>query len=360
MNKTTGSVRNLAAIIAVMISLFVFTRFISKRYHAARLTLAGEHYARGQKDLKNGRLDQAREEYRKALIFSPDNQDVRLELASMLMTSDTDEAQNYLHELADDDPTSGPVNLMLARLDVNRHDVNAAVSYYHRSIYGLWPSGELRERINARWELIDVLRQHGRSQDAVPELLSLSSDAPDDPALKRRIADTFVSLGEQQNAKTLYRQLVGRNPHDAGAMTALAFCYLRNGELADAAGSFHRAVQLDPKDMELRKNLKEVQSVVELDPRRSSLSRSQRSERSRRLFNSVAGIIGSCQKAPADPAATMLLQVIRLQQSQPDSKQNTDNDVASAQQLWAKCPDTCRSSSAFTLSLSALLRSLAG
>ncbi|MDQ2843253.1 MAG: tetratricopeptide repeat protein, partial [Acidobacteriota bacterium] len=162
-----------------LVLAFVATGFASSAYHRERTTLAATHFERGQALENHEELEPALEEYRKALLFSPDKTEYRLSLATALLEAGRlDEAQSHLEQLAQEDPTSGQINLLLGRLAVQKHKLKQAVDYYQRGVYEYWPESEFPERRQARWELASLLSKTGDRSGFIAELMQLYANLP--------------------------------------------------------------------------------------------------------------------------------------------------------------------------------------
>jgi len=139
-----------------LIALFVFTGALANIYRGQRLRRAESHYRTGVQLAHAGRAAQAVEEYRAALTYSHD--DNRYQLALVLSLMDLgrlDEAESHLLELHENDPNDALTDLMLARIAARQGRTGTAVTDYHQAIYGLWPDDPSKNRLQARFELID-------------------------------------------------------------------------------------------------------------------------------------------------------------------------------------------------------------
>ena len=95
------------------------------------------------------------------------------------------EAEVYLREVLRDQPTSGPANLGLAEDYAARHQIDAAVAFYHQAIYGAWAGHPNERREQARMELVKALGAAGRDKQAQVELLAILQDQPATPKSKK-------------------------------------------------------------------------------------------------------------------------------------------------------------------------------
>ena len=149
---------NLRAAVSVLLVLalsFVLTGMASSAYRRERLKLGVEHHQDAERLARAGRLNAATEEYRRALIFSPDNTDYRLSLATALLNEGRlNEAQSHLEQLEQEDPNNTQINLALARTAVRQKKWNLAIEYYQRTVYEYWPQAQIPNgmpRVGSSW-----------------------------------------------------------------------------------------------------------------------------------------------------------------------------------------------------------------
>src|SRR5579885_625236 len=222
-----GTRRAFAAVILSMAVLFAFTGFLVRAWRSGRSQRANRHFEMGRQLAQQGRSDQAVEEYRAALSFSPNDTRYRLALALALMSfGRLDEAEAHLGELRESDPTNAVVNLALARISVRQHDWDEAVLDYHRAIFGLWPEQPEKNRVQARFELVDLLMRRQKQKEVLAELLELAAETPGDTAVQRRVASLLLANGAARNAADLYQSILtasgGNTPADVSTLVESA------------------------------------------------------------------------------------------------------------------------------------------
>ncbi|MGH7915721.1 MAG: tetratricopeptide repeat protein, partial [Candidatus Binataceae bacterium] len=148
--------------------------FVSSAYRNKRTSLGEHHYLWGQWDAAHGQPEKAVADFRKALLYLPDDMQYRLSLSSALLAvGRLNEAHAHLDQLAQEHPTDGLINLMLARVDLRQQHPQQALQYYERAVYEYWPASELPERRKARWELVSLLGQLGDRNSEIAELMQL-------------------------------------------------------------------------------------------------------------------------------------------------------------------------------------------
>lgn len=296
---------NLRAAISVSIVLvaaILVTGFLSSAYKRERQALAQQHFNHGQSLTRSGDANAAVEEYRKALLFSPDDQNYRLALAVALVDlGRLDEAQSHLEELLQDEPTDGFINLMLARVAEKRKRSKDVVDYYQRAVYGFWPQDRMGDRRRARWELVGLLEKEGRRNELIGELLQLYANAPDDPAEKAKIGFLLLKYDATSDAVNVFRDLARDSPKYVEAHHGLGQAYLHSGDVLAARREFQRAIHLDPKDRENVQLLAFANAVIDIDPFIPRISSSERYRRSRALLNRVLSHLETCSEGQVLP-----------------------------------------------------------
>src|SRR5690348_5680751 len=168
------------SVAAGLVLLFAFTTVLNSGYRATRQNRAEAHYQAGSTLAAAGRNADAVEEFRAALLYVHNDPRSRLGLArSLIAQGRWGEAESHLSELAEDDPTSGPINLMLARIVVRNRREPEAVTFYQHAVYGLWPDHPAENRTAARFELVALLERNGQEKQVLAELLDLADESPE-------------------------------------------------------------------------------------------------------------------------------------------------------------------------------------
>ncbi len=300
---TQTTLRATVSVCAILILSIVATGFVTTAYNRERESLGQSHFNRGQAFAAGGEMNSAIEEYRQALIFSPDQTDYRLSLARALMASKRlDEAQAHLEQLLQEDPTNGVINLLLARVAVERHKIPQAVDYYQRAVYEYWPASEMPARRQARWELARLLDQTGNRSQYIAELMQLYSNAPA-PDLKQVAEIGFLLLrtGATSEASEIFRELAKNSPRDADARRGLGEVAFSNGDYVSARHEFQRAQRLAPKNEQISQALALTNDVIDIDPALPHISLAERLRRSGNLLARVLKDLQACLPAPAPP-----------------------------------------------------------
>ena len=300
------------------------------------------HYDRGYALESHGELEPALEEYRKALLFAPDNTQYRLSLATALLESNhLDEAESHLEQLLQENPTSGPINLLLGRLAVQQHKLGQAIEYYQRGVYEYWPESELQQRRQARWELANLLRQTGDRNGFIGELMQLYANLPaSEIAQKVKIGFLLLSNGATSEASRIFQDLSKQAPRDPAVQRGLGEVYFASGEFISARHAFERALKLRPSDEESTKNLALTNEVIDMDAALPYITSAEEMRRNKNLLNKVLKYLEQCEGA-SGPLTQQLDDASKLLVAVPQTEDPAFTLQTTAAKLWSQRGASC-------------------
>lgn len=326
------------AVLLLLVCSFIAAGFVNSAYKNKRNALGEHHYMWGQWNFAHGQPEKAVSDFRKALLYLPDDMQYRLSLSrALLAVGRLNEAHGHLVQLAQEHPTDGLINLMLARVDLRQKHPMEALQYYERAVYEYWPKSELSERRTARWELVSLLGQLGDRNSEIAELMQLYATAPENPEERSKIGFLLLKNGASSEASRIFQALRRTSPHNADVYRGLGQIAFDSGNYEHARRHFERAVRLNPKDTESSQALDLTETVIDLDPALPRISGAERLRRSKNLLNRVLTEIEECAEgrqipaaiAPTIASATELLAA----QHRPQGDVTLDREDA-AQQLW--------------------------
>jgi Flp pilus assembly protein TadD len=275
--------------------MFALTGFCTSVYKHQRTNLGRRHYADGQRLEAAGDIQAAVEEYRRALIFAPDDTEYRISFASALIGAGRfEEAESHIDQLLQDDPTNGVINRMRAHLAERQNRTAAAIDYYQRAVYEYWPQNRLPERAQARWELISLLEKAGRREEAVGELMTLYANTSITPDTKLAVGFALLRDSASSEAAQVFRESARTAPKDPRPHLGLGEAYLANGEFVSARHEFERALKLDAQDKEAAKFLALTNAMIDIDPDLPALTSAERRRRSTNLLKRVVYLLRQC------------------------------------------------------------------
>lgn len=347
----------------LLASLFLVTGLVTRAHRAERsrrAELAADH---GARLADTGRYAEAVLAFRDALALSRDSLAWPVALAESLIALDRRaEAEAYLSDVLPRDPSNGLANLLMARVTAAEGRALEARVHYQRAIYGLWSDRPLQHRIDARLELVDLLRRTATRREVLAELLQLRADLPPDPDLQMRVAGLLREAGAPTEAADLYREVVAEHPGEVPALEGLARTEFERDNFTEARAAFRQAIAIDPENDALRQQLALCESVLALDPSLRRLTPGQRRWRSARLLSLAVAVVGRCVPAASGPpglhqtldeAATRLKPVRRRV-----DEEEVELDVTLAQRVWNARPSGCRGDSTEERAMPIVLRVL--
>ena len=294
----------LALVTGLAVIFFLAVTGLSRAYQAQRGALGSRWYSRGLADLRAQHFDSAVTEFRSALLYSPDDYAYQLDLAEALIgLKRTAEASTYLLTLWDRQPDDGLVNLELARIAVQKGQVEEAQRYYHNAIYAAWPGDrqdhqEARRR-DARLELIEFLLQNKARAQAESELIALAENVGDDAALQQQVGDLFVRTLDYERAFVFYRLSLKSNRHNRAAFAGAGAAAFELGRYPEARKYLQSAVEANSDDAESAALLKTTELVLSMDPFQRQVSMAERN----RIVIEAFAVAGERIKACAEKSS---------------------------------------------------------
>ena len=348
---STSPVPLLAGISAALLGLFLLTGFFIYSYHSERRTQAEKAFKSGNELLAKGRDEEAVEQFRNALSVSHSREHRTALAMTLLKLKRPNEAEDYLRELLQEDPNSGIANLGLARMAAQQNKNQEAVVYYHRSIYGHWPSHSAENPTEVRFELVEFLRKSGNEKQAITELLALAEQTHDNDRLEKRIGRLLFDVGATKESAMQFRDVLRENKQDAEAYAGLgeAEFALQNYKTAEEA--FRNALKKNPDDRTFQNRLDVCAQIVALDPTSRGLNSAERFQRSRSILERTVQALDSCflksENVPSDSAQKLLESAKKalIAKARPRTYgEDTEANLIIVENLWKQCEDQCRTS----------------
>jgi Flp pilus assembly protein TadD len=317
---------------------------LAKAERAANQQEAARFFANGQKLLRQGENAQAVEQFRSALSLDRDNPDDQLALGQALFAAGRlDDARGALEALLEKNSFSGPGNLAMARVLVRQGDVNQAIFYYHRAIYGEWKENAASDHVAVRLELAGLLSRQSNKEGLLAELLPLEDEAPNDPATRKQLGWWFLAAGSPNRAANVFRMVLHEQPADAEAYAGMGQAEFAQGNYGVARADFQMAVRLRPGDRDSENRFKECERLLELNPRQVGLSAQQETARSRKLLEAVLDDVRQCLgPSPAAPAQDLTAQdLIETAERALKRPAASVANIELAEQLWQMRKASC-------------------
>jgi len=313
-NSSAGQSREVVLVICAVLLVFLFfaTGILTRAFHKKEDALAAQWFAKGNTSLASGAAREALDDYRRALIFDPENEPYQLHLAQALaQLGRQDEARAYLLNLLSDRPGDGEVNFELARLAAQTGDINDAVRFYHAAVYGAWESDPVAAQLRARLELSQFLVRHRENTLAEAELISLAANIPDrDAELHTLAGDLFQSIGDLHRAFNEYRFALKAAPDNLTARVGAGLVSFKLGSYIKAAEDLELANKADPENKTVATTLETSRLMIASDPFSAQLSARERANRVSAALAHAIQRADQCSSASAkNPNASSLAEL---------------------------------------------------
>lgn len=305
----------IAALTVLAVLGFLAVARLVRRFQEQEKALARHLYQQGLTEQQAGKLEPALQHFRAALSYSPENFQYELSLARTLRDSGrTDEAEAYLISLWERTPQNGAVNLALGRLAARQGKIDKVIQYYHNAIYGVWDSDPEQNRLNAWFELVEVLLRLNDRPQAQAELIALSVNLPPKPELLMKAADLFAETQDYDHALATYRRVLQLDRTNANAAAGAAQAAFKLGRYRTAERYLEIASKANPLDPQLAEMLQVSKLVLQQDPFSRGLSMEDRSGRIRKVLAEAGQRLDACANAQeSNPQAANALTQLKMQ-----------------------------------------------
>jgi tetratricopeptide (TPR) repeat protein len=214
-------------------------------------TVAKPHYDYGSALQKEGKFDQAIEEFNTALRFKPDYAEAHMGLATALSgESKFDAAATHMETALRLQPKNADYRLMYAGL-LQRIGRNDEAAFHFEQGLKLKPNSP-----EAHYSYATFLAATGSSDQSIDELRKVLQLKPDFPYAELRLADALLAKGELKEAETHYLAALRVDPTLTVAYNNLGKIYLNKGQISQAIVQFSEALRRNPGDKEAEENLR--------------------------------------------------------------------------------------------------------
>ena len=214
-------------------------------------TGAKQHFDYGLALQREGRWEQAEEQYKIALSFKPTDAKSHMNLASVLTAqAKYDAAAPHMEEALRLQPDNGEFHLGYASLLQRLGRGDEADPHYEAAARLMPDSPE------ARYNYSVLLASAGKENDSLRELQRAVQLKPDYVDAQVKLADALFAKGELEEAKMHYTAALGANPKLAIVHNSLGRIYLAQGQISQAIVQFGEALRLNPDYKEAEENLR--------------------------------------------------------------------------------------------------------
>jgi len=326
--------------LAVLAGLVILTGLLNYFYRTQRSGDAQKYYQAGTLLLAEDRYEESVEQLRRALSISHST-DSRLMLGLALSKAGhPSEASSYLREVLRERPESGPANLEMGRILAQQGHIDEAVLRYQRAANGTWVDKPRENRLDARFELVEMLARAGKREQAKASLTSLASQPIDDLMTRERLARMFEDFGMRKEAADAYRSIIQRDKQNAGAYAGLGEVEFELGDCNAAQQAFRRVLALDSSNKDAARKVEVCSALMALDPTAPGLRPEERYRRSEVVLRRVFEARVHCASPTGNTqAARAALERRRRPASFADAAESND---ALAGRLWAEVQQSCK------------------
>jgi tetratricopeptide (TPR) repeat protein len=331
----------LGALLLVLL-LTVFTAFASRMYHKTFHVLADQWFAQGDVSLHAGNAAEALNDYRNALVYSPNNPQFQFHLAQALAaTGREEEAESYLVNLLSVSPGSGEINLELARSSARQKaGMAAALRYYHAAIYGEWDHDPLIARWDVRREFCEYLLAHGTRIQTEPELIAMADNVPVTDIPRQKLAADLLLRGQLwDRALTAFRSVLSADPRDPGALAgagAAAFHLIEFPQTVEYLSALPRDKLADPQIAGI---LETSQQVIADDPFLAGLSPEEKAARTVRVLAQAESRAEQCANQRTNPPSGLVADGSAGSDLQKLIAQSATMKIAWSERMLVRFPD---------------------
>jgi tetratricopeptide (TPR) repeat protein len=271
----------LVFIAVAAIPTYMVTRRAADLNRQRNAHIAAYWYRQGERQLKEGRPEEAIASLREATTNDHDNRGFAFALAQALgATNRNDEARLALLRLRESSPENPQINLQLARLSARNHDLPDALRYYHHALYGLWTGEKVDEqRRQVRLELIHLLLDHKDRSRALAELMAFSTDAPRTAPVQLELGQLYMNAGDAPSALQHFAQAAQLDTRNVAALSGAGETAFQLGDYKTAERFLNRATALDKSATRAAQLLETTRLIQSSDPLESHLSRLEQVQR---------------------------------------------------------------------------------
>jgi Flp pilus assembly protein TadD len=212
---------------------------------------AKQHFDYGVALQKEGRWEEAEEQYKIALGFKATDAKSHMNLATVLTAqAKYDAAVPHMEEALRLQPDNGESHLGYASL-LQRLGRGGEAGPHYEAAAGLMPDSP-----QAHYDYAVFLASTGKENDAVSELRRVVQLKPDYVDGQLKLADALFAKGDLEEAKMHYTAALGADPKLPVAHNSLGRLYLTQGQISQAIVQFGEALRLNPNYKEAQENLR--------------------------------------------------------------------------------------------------------
>ena len=212
---------------------------------------AKPHFDYGSALQKEGRLEEAVEQYKIGLQFNPKDAKAHTSLAVALTgQAKFDAAVPHMETALRLEPNNPDFHLVYATL-LQRIGHNDEAALHFETAIRLKP-----DSVEAHYGYAAFLAGLGNNDEYISELRRVLQLRPDYPYAELRLADALFANGNLKEAEGHYLAALRADPKLTVAYNSLGKVYLSQGQISQAMIQFSEALRLNPEYKEAEENLR--------------------------------------------------------------------------------------------------------
>ena len=212
---------------------------------------AKPHFDYGSALQKEGRLEEAVEQYKIGLQFNPKDAKAHTSLAVALTgQAKFDAAVPHMETALRLEPNNPDFHLVYATL-LQRIGHNDEAALHFETAIRLKP-----DSVEAHYSYAAFLAGLGNNDEYISELRRVLQLRPDYPYAELRLADALFANGNLKEAEGHYLAALRADPKLTVAYNSLGKVYLSQGQISQAMIQFSEALRLNPEYKEAEENLR--------------------------------------------------------------------------------------------------------
>ena len=208
------------------------------------------HDGLGEQLAKRGRLDEAIDQFQKALSIAPGYREIETNLMLALTKKGrTDEAIAHLQALLKGDPNDAQMHYNLGNALQKKGDSQGAIAAYEKaiSIQGRYPA--------AHYNLGIALDKNGQIEEAIAHYQEAVREQPDYPEAYYRLGNDLLHKGRVEEAIAAYEQSLKSRSRYPEVEDNLGLALVQKGRPSEAIVHWQNALAVQPDSVDPLNNL---------------------------------------------------------------------------------------------------------
>ena len=170
--------------------------------------------------------------------------------------------------------------------------------HYQSALAGVWRPEQDDVRRAVRLELIDFLLMHGERARALSELLVMTANLPEAPAVQVQVGTRLLRAGDPSRALDYFTRVLREEADHPDALAGAGAAAFELGDYARARRYLNAAPDTDPRTADLREV---TRLVLAADPLDARIGAAERRARAAAAVERAMAVLDTCLAvAPGD------------------------------------------------------------